>query len=81
MNIKHSHLEIALKSISCFQSNGRLDVQELDALVAIAERDGSINPQEAQVLDDIIQKISPGEIDAAMKERIEALKKKLAAVG
>ncbi len=78
MKEKHSHLEIAIASIACFQDDGRLDVSELDRLVSIAERDGSINPEEARVLEGVISKVEPSELDAGMKARIEELRARLA---
>lgn len=78
MKDQHSHLEIALASIDCFADDGRLDAGELDKLVSIAERDGSINAEEARVLQRIVGRIQPGEIDAAMASRLDALAARLA---
>jgi hypothetical protein len=75
---KHSHLEIALASITCFQDDGRLDLAELDKLVSIAERDGSISPDEAHVLNRIIGKLTPAELDGPMQARVAALREQLA---
>lgn len=78
MKEQHSHLEIAMASIACFQNEGRLDESELDKLVAIAERDGSIDPDEARVLNSIINKVKPEEMDDSMRARVEALREKIA---
>lgn len=78
MKEQHSHLEIALASIACFQNNGSLDAAELDQLVSIAERDGSIDPDEARVLGTILDKLVPDELDASMRARVEALRRQLA---
>ncbi|HET6433474.1 hypothetical protein [Dyella sp.] len=77
MKEQHSHLEIAIASIKCFQDDGRLDPAELDQLVSIAERDGSIDPEEARVLERIMGKLRPEELDEAMLTRVEALRAKL----
>ena len=78
MKEQHSHLEIAIASIACFQDDGKLDVAELDKLVAIAERDGTIDPEEARVLDGIIGKLAPADLDAPMLARVDALRQQLA---
>lgn len=69
MKDQHSHLEIALASIACFQNNGSLDETELNQLVSIAERDGSIDSDEARVLSTILDKLVPDELDASMRAR------------
>ena len=78
MKEQHSHLEIAITSIACFQDDGRLDVSELDKLVSIAERDGVIDPEEARVLDSIINRLEPAELDAVMLARVDVLRERLA---
>lgn len=78
MKEQHSHLEIAMASIVCFQNEGRLDEAELDKLVAIAQRDGSIDPDEARVLNNIISKLAPEELDESMRARVDALREQLA---
>lgn len=79
-NVKeqHSHLEIAITSIECFQGDGRLDVAELDKLVSIAERDGAISPDEARVLDGILNRLEPADLDAVMLARVDVLRELLA---
>ncbi len=79
-NVKehHSHLEIAITSIECFRDDGRLDVVELDKLVSIAERDGAINPDEARVLDGILNRLEPADLDAVMLARVDVLRELLA---
>ncbi len=78
MKEQHSHLEIALASIICFQDDGRLDEMELDKLLSIAERDGSINPDEARVLNKIMGKLIPAELDESMRSRVQNLREQLA---
>ena len=78
MKDQHSHLEIAITSISCFQDDGRLDVAELDKLVSIAERDGEITPDEARVLDGIINRLESADLDAVMLARVDVLREQLA---
>lgn len=78
MKEQHSHLEIALASIACFQDDGRLDVPELDRLMSIAERDGEISPEEARVLDGILSRLEPADLDATMLARVDVLREVLA---
>ena len=78
MKDQHSHLEIALTSIACFQDDGRLDVAELDRLVSIAERDGETSPDEARVLNGILNRLEPADLDAVMLARVDVLREALA---
>lgn len=80
MSANRDHLEMAFHSIHCFADDGRLDATELDRLVAIAERDGCIDDDEIRVLHNIISRIQPHEIDAAMKARLDALRLKIGPV-
>ncbi|MFP7721324.1 hypothetical protein [Lysobacter sp. A3-1-A15] len=80
MTVNRDHLEMAFHSITCFADDGRLEAAELDRIVAIAERDGTINDDESRVLNNIISRIQPDEIDSAMKVRLDALRRKLGPV-
>jgi len=71
------YLEMSFQSISCFADDGRLDAAELAKIVAIAERDGVIDRNEMRVLKNIIDRIQPHEIDAAMQQQLQALSQKL----
>lgn len=63
-------LEMAFHSIRCFSDDGRLDAAELGRILAIAERDGVADDNELRVLGNIIARIGPDEIDAAMKAQL-----------
>lgn len=78
MKEQHSHLEIAIASIACFRDDGRLDVAELDKLVSIAERDGEISADEARVLDGILNRLEPADLDAVLLARVDVLREQLA---
>lgn len=65
------YLEMAFHSIRCFSDDGRLDAAELDRILVIAERDGVTDDNELRVLDGIVARIRPDEIDAAMRTRLD----------
>lgn len=71
------YLELSFESIRCFAEDGRLDADELQRLVAIADRDGRFDTNEIRVLKNIIGKIRPEELDAPMKEALQALSARL----
>ena len=66
-------LEMAFQSIQCFSNDGRLDAAELGRILAIAQRDGVTDDNERRVLGNIIARIRPDEIDAAMKAQLDAI--------
>ncbi len=72
------YLEMSYHSIQCFTNDGKLDADELGKIVAIAERDGVIDPNEIRVLTSIISKIKPHEVDAAMQQRLAEISKMIA---
>ena len=81
MSENRDYLEMAFHSIRCFADDGRLDPVELDKIVAIAERDGVIDDNERRVLGRIINRLKPEELDAAMRERIAGLQRRIGAAG
>ena len=78
MAVPDPHLQIALKSITCFGNDGKLDEFELEELLAIAEKDGSIDPDEARVLNGIFDRLQPGELTPEVQARIEQVRQKIA---
>ncbi|WP_313524282.1 hypothetical protein [Stutzerimonas kunmingensis] len=79
MSEPRDYLEMSFRSIQCFANDGRLDVDELGALLDIAERDGDIDENEARVLTKIIERIRPEEIDQPMRDKIAEVAKKIGA--
>ena len=69
MSESRDYLEMTFRSIQCFSNDGRLDAQELKALLEIAERDGVIDDNEVRVL--------PEEIDAALRDKIAIVEQKI----
>ncbi len=77
MKEPRDYLELSFESIRCFGDDGRLDADELGKLIAIAQRDGVIDPNEIRVLKSIISKIKPDEVDEAMRAKLQALSQSL----
>lgn len=76
MNANRDHLEIAYHSVNAFGNDGKLDEQELDKLLKIAERDGIINEDETRILSNIFSKLKSYEISTTMREKIRNVEKK-----
>ncbi|TQV88513.1 hypothetical protein [Aliikangiella coralliicola] len=72
------YLELSFRSIECFADDGKLDAAELGKLLDIAEKDGEIDQNEIRVLNNIISRIKPHEVDEAMKMKLEEVSKKIA---
>jgi len=79
MSESRDYLELSFRSIQCFANDGRLDVAELGALLAIAERDGVIDDNEVRVLRKIVALVKPDELDPAMREKIAEVARKIGA--
>lgn len=79
MSEPRGYLEMSFRSIQCFANDGRLDVNELGALLDIAECDGDIDDNEARVLKKIIERIRPEEIDQPMRDKLAEVAKKIGA--
>ena len=79
MSEPRDYLELSFRSIQCFADDGRLDLRELDSLLAITERDGAIDDNERRVLKNIIGRIKPDEIDQPMRARLTEIEQKLGA--
>ena len=75
MTESRDYLELTYRSINCFTDDGRLDVEELKSLLAIAQRDGVVDDNEKRVLADIISKVRLEEIDSELQTEIEHVKK------
>lgn len=71
------YLEMAFHSIRCFTDDGRLDLGELNRIVAIAEADGTVDDNEKRVLQGILGRVREAEVDAAMQARIAQLGQQL----
>ena len=71
------YLEMSFRSIQCFSNDGKLDATELGKILAIAEKDGVIDNNEIRVLQNIISRIKPYEVDSAMRAKMVEISEKI----
>ncbi len=74
MNESRDYLEMTFHSINCFADDGRLDVDELGRIFAIAQRDGIVDLNEKRILQNIISRIQPHELDEPMRYLLNEIK-------
>ena len=77
MKESRDYLEMSFRSIECFTNDGKLDAKELGEILAIAERDGEIDQNEVRVLQNIISKIKPEEVDSSLKDMLQRVSEKV----
>lgn len=65
-----SHARLAAAAVRVFADDGKLDVPELDYLLALAMRDGAIDPGEREVLSALLREVSTHELPAELRTRI-----------
>jgi hypothetical protein len=69
-----SHLDIAIASIHVFTDDGRLDLAELEKLLALALRDGVVDEDEKRVLANILLRAERDGVDEAVLTRIDQVR-------
>ncbi len=79
MKEPRDYLEMSFRSIECFSNDGKLDAEELGKILDIAEKDGVIDHNEIRVLNNIISRIKPEEVDAAMQAKLNEIMAKIQA--
>ena len=77
MTESKDYIEMAFRSIECFSNDGKLNTKALDDVIRIAERDGVIDQNEIRVLQKIISKIKPEEVDSRVRQKLDHLAKKI----
>jgi len=77
MTESRDYLELTFRSINCFANDGKLDAKELRNLFAIAQKDGIVDANERRVLTNIINKLTPEELDADMQKALADIHKQL----
>jgi hypothetical protein len=68
------YLEMAYHSIQCFSNDGRLLLPELEQILAIALKDGTVDANEKRVLASIFGRLTPSELTPAMQQRIAQIR-------
>lgn len=66
-----SHHEIAVASIHVFSDDGRLDLAELEKLLALALRDAVVDEDEKRVLGNILARAERDGVDPDVLARID----------
>ncbi len=72
----HSHLEIAVASIHVFSDDGKLDLAELEKLLALALRDDAVDEDEKRVLGNILTRAERDGVAAEVQTRIDEVRSK-----
>jgi hypothetical protein len=65
-----SHLKLALASIPVFTDDGRMDLAELDRLLAVALEDQVVDPEEKRVLANVLARAEKDGVDTEVQARI-----------
>ncbi len=76
MSKLRSHHEIAISSIHVFSDDGRLDLAELEKLLALALRDEVVDEDEKRVLANILTRAERDGVAADVQSRIDELRAK-----
>ncbi len=71
-----SHLEIAVISINVFSDDGKLDLAELEKLLALALRDDVVDEDEKRVLGNILTRAERDGVAADVQTRIDEVRAK-----
>ena len=79
MSESRDYLEMTFRSINCFADDGKLDANELGKIFDIAKRDGVVDSNEKRVLTNIISRITSSELDQAMLDKLDEIKKEVVA--
>ncbi|MGD9584071.1 MAG: hypothetical protein AB7V26_10475 [Lysobacterales bacterium] len=75
VNKQYSHLDIVVASIKVFSNDGKLDLAELDQLLALALRDRNLDPEEKRVLARIFAEAEKGTLSADVARRIADIRR------
>lgn len=69
-----SHLQLALASVPVFSNDGRLDLQELEQLLAIALADHKLDDDEKRVLANILDRAEADGVEDDVASRIRQIR-------
>ncbi len=70
MTESRDYLELAFRSIECFNNDGQLLPDELDRLLQVVLRDGVVDENERRILRKIISRLTGHELTPAMLAEI-----------
>ena len=65
--------EMFLLGMESFRSNGRLELEELDRIIALGLEDGCLDPAERSILIDIISSMSSKDLTPEVWLRVEQI--------
>ena len=68
------HLQLALAAIPAFTDDGRLSLDELDRLLALALRDHAIDADEKRVLANVLDRAERDGVDTDVLARIRRVR-------
>jgi len=74
MSENKDYLEMTFHSINCFADDGKLDVYELNQILAIALKDGVVDENEKRVLSNIIGRLKESELGGELLSKVEEIK-------
>jgi len=70
-----AHLQLALASVPVFTDDGRLDLAELESLLALALADHRLDEDEKRVLGNVLDRAEADGVGADVQARIEAIRR------
>jgi hypothetical protein len=70
-----SHLQIASAAMGVFANDGTLDSRELDYLLSLALKDGTVDDDEKRVLAGILDRVPRREVSPELWARIGQVRK------
>ena len=65
------HLELAYASFAVLADDGRIDIGELNFVLGLALRDGTIDEQEKDVLRNLFNRVLEGDVSGEVWKRIQ----------
>lgn len=70
-----AHLQLALASVPVFTDDGRLDLAELESLLALALADHRLDDDEKRVLGNVLDRAERDGVDAVVLARIRQIRR------
>lgn len=69
-----SYFPVVAATVRVFADDGELDLRELDHLLEVAMRDGTIDPAERRVLITVLGEVSRRPMSAEMQGRVQEVR-------